>query len=85
MYNKLDASGNRKPIEDEADFYSGMYARAAISFYSYESNGNKGVSVGVSSIVKIKDGVPLAGVADPTKSFAAIKPDSDEESDDDDL
>jgi hypothetical protein len=88
VYNRIDSeTTQRVPIEDEEDFYSGCYARAAVSFFTYDRNGNKGVSVGVTSVVKIKDGEHLGSVADPTRDFAAIKPEEIEEDseDDDDL
>jgi len=75
VYNRIDEEGKRVPIEDEADFYSGCYARAAVSCFTYAAAGNMGVSFGITSIVKIKDGEPLINVADPTKDFAGIKPD----------
>jgi Protein of unknown function (DUF2815) len=87
VYNRIDPdTKQRVPIEDEEDFVSGCYARAAVSFFTYDQGGNKGVSVGITSLVKIRDGEPLINVADPTKDFAAIKTEElDEETEDDDL
>lgn len=48
-------------IDDERDFYSGCYGLACINFYVYDTKQNKGISAGISSIMKIKDGEPLGG------------------------
>lgn len=52
---------NRQEILDQSEVYSGCYARANISFYAYNSNGNKGVACGLNAIQKTRDGEPLGG------------------------
>ena len=33
---------DRQPIIDTSEVYSGVYGRASINFYAFNSNGNKG-------------------------------------------
>ena len=47
---------NRNEILDPEDVYSGCWGRASISFYAFNTNGNKGVGVGLNHIQKLKDG-----------------------------
>jgi len=52
---------NVKPILDRDEVYSGCYGKASVSFYAFNTNGNKGVACGLGNIQKIKDGEPLSG------------------------
>ena len=67
---------DRQPILDRSEVYSGVYGRASINFYAFNSNGNKGIACGLNNLQKIKDGEPLGG-----KSRA--EDDFDTEEDDD--
>ena len=67
---------DRQPILDRSEVYSGVYGRASINFYAFNSNGNKGIACGLNTLQKIKDGEPLGG-----KSRA--EDDFDTEEDDD--
>ena len=67
---------DRQPILDRSEVYSGVYGRASINFYAFNSNGNKGIACGLNTRQKIKDGEPLGG-----KSRA--EDDFDTEEDDD--
>lgn len=67
---------DRQPILDRSEVYSGVYGRASINFYAFNSNGNKGIACGLNTLQKIKDGEPLGG-----KSRA--EDDFDNEEDDD--
>lgn len=61
---------DKQEILDEEDFYSGCYARAAITAFTYDQQGNKGVSFGLASLMKVKDGERLAGsVSNPEDDF----------------
>ena len=37
---------DRQPILDTSEVYSGVYGRASINFYAFNSNGNKGIACG---------------------------------------
>ena len=85
----LNANSKRKPqivdaelnpITDEDDFYSGCYGRFSVNFFPYNSNGNKGVGVGLNNIQKLKDGERLSGSSSAFDDF-----DDEDEDEDDDL
>lgn len=52
---------DRQPIIDRSEVYSGVYGRASINFYAFNSNGNKGIACGLNNLQKIKGGEPLGG------------------------
>ena len=52
---------NREPIYDTSEIYSGVYARVSLSFYSFNSNGNRGIACGLQNIQKVRDGESLGG------------------------
>ena len=64
----LNANSKQKPgivdrdlmeIIDPDEVYSGCYGRASINFYAFNSNGNRGVGVGLNNIQKLSDGEHL--------------------------
>ena len=50
--------------------YSGVYGRASISFYAFNSNGNRGIACGLNNLQKIRDGEPLGSRASTESDFA---------------
>jgi hypothetical protein len=60
---------NREPIFDTKEIYSGVYARVCLTFYAFNSSGNKGLACGLQSIQKVKDGEPLGGRSRPEDDF----------------
>ncbi|WP_321779934.1 DUF2815 family protein [Schaalia cardiffensis] len=50
-----------QPILDASGVYSGCYARVSISFYAFNTNGNRGIACGLGNIQKLRDGEPLDG------------------------
>ncbi len=61
---------DRQPILDTSEVYSGVYGRASINFYAFNSNGNKGIACGLNNLQKISDGEPLGGKSRPEDDFA---------------
>ena len=61
---------DRQPIIDTSEVYSGVYGRASINFYAFNSNGNKGIACGLNNLQKIKDGEPLGGKSRAEGDFA---------------
>ena len=61
---------DRQPILDRSEVYSGVYGRASINFYAFNSNGNKGIACGLNNLQKIRDGEPLGGESRPEDDFA---------------
>lgn len=50
---------NREPIYDTSEIYSGVYARVSLTFYTFNSNGNRGIACGLQNIQKVRDGESL--------------------------
>ncbi len=66
----LTANSTRQPqivdanldaIMSQEEFYSGCYGRASLTFYAYDTSGNKGIACGLNNIQKLEDGVRLGG------------------------
>lgn len=72
----VDADCN--PILERSEVYSGVYGRASINFYAFNSNGNKGIACGLNNLQKIRDGEPLGGKSRAEDDFS----DLDDEADD---
>jgi hypothetical protein len=61
---------DRLPVLNRSDVYSGVYGRAAITFYAYNSNGNRGIACGLQNLQLIRSGEPLGGRASAESDFA---------------
>ena len=61
---------DRQPILERSEVYSGVYGRASINFYAFNSNGNKGIACGLNNLQKIADGEPLGGKSKAEDDFA---------------
>ena len=66
---------DRQSILDRSEVYSGVYGRASINFYAFNSNGNKGIACGLNNLQKIKDGEPLGGKSRAEDDFATEEED----------
>lgn len=66
---------DRQPIIDHSEVYSGVYGRASINFYAFNSNGNKGIACGLNNLQKIRDGEPLGGKSRAEDDFADLDDD----------
>ena len=64
-----------QPIIDTSEVYSGVYGRASINFYAFNSNGNKGIACGLNNLQKIRDGEPLGGKSRAEDDFADLDDD----------
>lgn len=61
------------PITDEEEFYSGCYGFASVSFYRYDTGVSKGITCGLNSLLKSRDGEKLGGGAGSAEAdFAGI-------------
>ena len=76
----VDKGGN--PIIDTTEFYSGCYGHASVTFYAFNTSGNKGIACGLNNLMKTRDGEMLGGRASAEDDFADLI-DSDFGSDDD--
>lgn len=61
---------DRNEIIDSSEVYSGVYGRASITFYAFNSNGNKGIACALNNLQKIRDGEPLGGRMSAADDFA---------------
>lgn len=66
-----------QPILQRSEVYSGVYGRASINFYAFNTNGNRGIAVGLNNLQKIRDGEPLGGKASAESDFAGDDEDDD--------
>lgn len=62
-----------QPILDRNEVYSGVYARVSITFYAFNSNGNKGIACGLGNIQKVRDGEPLSGRTNAADDFTTLE------------
>lgn len=82
----LNAKSNTKPgivdrnlerILDPEEVYSGCYGRVSLTFFPFNSAGNRGVGVGLNNVQKVADGERLGGRSNAEDDF--------EEYDDEDI
>lgn len=66
---------DRRPVIDRSEVYSGVYGRASINFYAFNSNGNKGIACGLNNLQKMKDGEPLGGKSRAEDDFVSEEED----------
>ena len=66
-----------EPILDKSLVYSGVYGRAAITFYAFNSNGNRGIACGLQNLQLIRAGEPLGSKSSPEDDFGDIEDDED--------
>lgn len=63
---------NKAPIVDEEEIYSGVWAIVSLTFYPYDTTGNRGVACGLNNIMKFKDDEKLGGRVSAESDFADI-------------
>lgn len=61
---------DRQEIINRSEVYSGVYGRASINFYAFNTNGNKGIACGLNNLQKIADGEPLGGKSRAEDDFS---------------
>lgn len=61
---------DRQPVLSRSEIYSGVYGRASINFYTFNSNGNRGIACGLNNLQKVRDGEPLGGKSSAEDDFA---------------
>ena len=58
-----------EPILDQSEVYSGCYGKISVTFYGYNSNGNRGIAAGLGNIQKLRDGESLGGRVKAEEEF----------------
>lgn len=61
---------DRNIILTRSEVYSGVYGRASINFYAFNSNGNRGIACGLNNLQKMRDGEPLGGKSSAEDDFS---------------
>lgn len=61
---------DRQPILERSEVYSGVYGRASITLYAFNSNGNRGIACGLNNLQKIRDGEPMGSRSRAEDDFA---------------
>ena len=56
-------------ILDQSEVYSGCYGKISVTFYGYNSNGNRGIAAGLGNIQKLRDGESLGGRSSAADDF----------------
>lgn len=69
---------NREEILEHSEVYSGVYGRASISFYAFNSSGNRGIACGLNNLQKIRDGEPLGSRPSAAEDFADVDDDDED-------
>ena len=64
-----------KPILDQSEVYSGCYGNISVTFFGYNSSGNRGVGAGLGNIQKIRDGESLGGRTNAADDFSTEEDD----------
>ena len=59
-----------QPILERSEVYSGVYGRASVNFYAFNSNGNRGIACSLNNLQKIRDGEHLGGKSSAEDDFA---------------
>ena len=52
---------DRYPLMDKTELYSGCYGRASINLFPFNTNGNRGVGVGLNNLQLLVQADPLGG------------------------
>lgn len=60
---------DRNPVITRSEVYSGVYGRASINLYAFNSNGNRGIACGLNNLQLIRDGEPLGGKTSAENDF----------------
>lgn len=61
---------DRQPILERSEIYSGVFGRASVNLYAFNTNGNKGIACSLNHLQKIRDGAHLGGKSNAEDDFA---------------
>lgn len=66
-----------QPILDQTEVYSGCYGRISVTFFGYNSNGNRGIGAGLGNVQLLKQGPSLGGRTNASDDFDSVEDDED--------
>ena len=61
---------DRQPILTHSEVYSGIYGRASITFYAFNTKTSRGIACGLQNVQKLRDGEPFGGHSSAEEDFA---------------
>lgn len=61
---------DRQQILTHSEIYSGIYGRASITFYAFNTKTSRGIACGLQNVQKLRDGEPLGGHSSAEEDFA---------------
>lgn len=64
-----------QPILDQTEVYSGCYGRVSVTFYGFNTNGNRGIAAGLGNVQKLRDGDVLGGRMRAEDEFSTLSDD----------
>lgn len=67
------------PIVDEEEVYSGMWANVSVTFFPFDTSGNRGVACGLNNVQKVRDGERLGGRTSAESDFGGVSHDDEED------
>lgn len=70
---------NVKPILNQSDVYSGCYGRISVTFFGYNSNGNRGIGAGLGNVQLLKQGPSLGSRTTASDDFDSVEGNGDED------
>lgn len=65
-------------ILDSSLIFSGVYGRASITFYAFNSNGNRGIACALNHLMYVKTGEPLGNYSSAEQDFSDLDEDEDD-------
>lgn len=65
--------------KEDGLLYAGAYARAEVVAFAYDTMGNKGVSLGLNNIQKLRDGEAFSGRKNAADVFDKVEDESEDE------
>lgn len=68
----IDMTGNA--VTDPTKVYPGVMSRASVGVFSYDEEGNRGVSIGLNNVLLVADGPRLDNSLTPHDEFGIAKP-----------
>ena len=66
------------PVLDRGEVYSGCYCRVSLTFYAFNSNGNRGIACGLNNLQKVRDGERLGGRMSAEEEFAGLEDENED-------
>jgi len=75
----------KEEILDPTEIYSGCWGRANISLYAFDTNGNRGIGVGLNALMKKRDDEPFGNMVTADSARRDFDDDDYDDDDDDDM